>query len=501
MVAGTLTLALRALLVDARDIKSHLFRAALPALFLLTIGILQWNDRLTTAPGLQLFGWLATYNYIFLTMAGATFFATAIAEEYEERTLGLLVIAGMNRPSILSGKWLPRMWTAVLLLLVQLPFTLMCVTLGGVRWVQIIAIFVALVAHLFMVGALGLLCSVLCRTSSQAASVATVVLVLLHAGFYLSMRSAVTFPVWYEFLAYFRLTNILSSGFSESPVSLHVIVNLTVGIVLLALAWALFDPSRETDVQTRRASIRHLLGMTRASQSRRAWSSAPLVWQGFTQVAGGWRAIFARCLIHTAGPIVLYYSIFKSGLSATFGGFVEQLGVAMLVWSIWGIAIEGAILGSQSFRSELKEQTWGTLCQLPRTVGSIAHARLAGMLIAMLPVLICLLMGAAFSVGEWSRNLSDDTFWVLSTLAVGLIIWGWYLSAFFSVTVDWAAWPIAILFTSMTLGIYVTFTFMLAPSPSLWGKSVVTVNGLLAMGLAGILHLWIGRMLVRRAAD
>lgn len=501
MVAGTLTLALRAFLVDARDIKSHLFRAALPALFLLTIGILQWNNNLTTAPGLQLFGWLVTYNYIFLTMAGATFFATAIAEEYEERTLGLLVIAGMSRPSILSGKWLPRMWTALLLLLVQFPFTLMCATLGGVRWVQIIAVFVALVAHLFMVGALGLLCSVLSRTSSQAASVATVVLVLLHSGFYLSMRSAVTFPVWYEFLACFRLPNILNSTFGESPFSLQVFVNAAVGFALLALAWALFDPSREMDIQTKRASFRRLLGMTRSSQPRRAWSAAPLVWQGFMHVAGGWGYILARCFIHTVGPIALYFSIFQTFRPTTFGDIWEELGMAMLVWSIWGLIVEGAILGSQSFRSELKEQTWGTLCQLPRTVGSIAHARLAGILIAMLPVTICLLVGATLSVGEWSSNLNDDTFWVLSVLAVGLIIWGWYLSAFFSVTVDWAAWPIAILFTALTLGIYVAFTFMMAPSPNTWGKSVVTVSGLFALCLSVVLHLWIGRMLVRRAAD
>ena len=79
------------------------------------------------------------------------FFATAITEEKEEGTLGLLKMAGISRVSILLGKSTSRLITAILLFLVQLPFTLLAITLGGVTLGQIFAAYWALLAYMLLV--------------------------------------------------------------------------------------------------------------------------------------------------------------------------------------------------------------------------------------------------------------------------------------------------------------------------------------------------------------
>jgi len=72
-------------------------------------------------------------NLIFITLAGLSSFASAITEEKEEMTLGLLRDDGAQSNRYLLGKSTEPMIGALLLLLVQVPFIMLAVTLGG-RW-------------------------------------------------------------------------------------------------------------------------------------------------------------------------------------------------------------------------------------------------------------------------------------------------------------------------------------------------------------------------------
>ena len=178
MISQSLALLHRALRVDARLIRSHFFRTSLLGFLLFWLFDAQ-SSFLTGAPGLRFFGLIHLCNFWFVTFAGVTFFATAITEEKEELTLGLLKMAGMSPLALLTGKWAPRVVGGVLLLSVELPFTMLAITLGGVLWDQVVAAYCALLAHLVLVGCIGLFASVVSTRSTGAFVVTTLILLAL----------------------------------------------------------------------------------------------------------------------------------------------------------------------------------------------------------------------------------------------------------------------------------------------------------------------------------
>src|SRR5439155_21710329 len=120
----------------------------------------QESMRWLGAPGLRFFQAVVQINFFFITLAGVGYFASAITEEKEEMTLGLLRMTSLNPLSILLGKSTSRVFGAVLLLLAQFPFTLLAVSLGGVSVAQVMAVYCTLGAYVFLLSNVALFCSV-----------------------------------------------------------------------------------------------------------------------------------------------------------------------------------------------------------------------------------------------------------------------------------------------------------------------------------------------------
>ena len=103
----------------------------------------------------------------FMTLLGIGFFSTAITEEKEEDTLGLMLMAGISPLGILAGKTGGRLWQALLLVIVQYPFMLLAVTMGGVSGAQVWAVTVALLAYMVLLAGFGLFVRHLLHTQSN----------------------------------------------------------------------------------------------------------------------------------------------------------------------------------------------------------------------------------------------------------------------------------------------------------------------------------------------
>ena len=134
------------------------------------------------APGLRFLQEMVWVNLVFITLAGLSYFASAITEEKEEMTLGLLRMTDLNPIAILLGKSTSRLIGALLLLLVQLPFVLLAVTLGGVSLPQILAAYGTLLTYMFLLCNLALLASVVFRNTSAAAAVSLFLLLFFLLG-------------------------------------------------------------------------------------------------------------------------------------------------------------------------------------------------------------------------------------------------------------------------------------------------------------------------------
>jgi hypothetical protein len=78
-------------------------------------------------------------NAGFIGIAALSIFPAAISEEKEDETLTLLRMTNLSALSILFGKSTSRFIGAMLLLAVQIPFTLLAITLGGITFSQIAA--------------------------------------------------------------------------------------------------------------------------------------------------------------------------------------------------------------------------------------------------------------------------------------------------------------------------------------------------------------------------
>ena len=134
------------------------------------------------APGLFFFSNILWLTLVLIVLAAVSVLSTAITEEKEEGTLGLLLLAGVSPLAVLLGKSMTRQFSIVLLLVVQFPFALLAIVLGGVTLNQIVSGYIALAAFLALVANLGLLSSVFCRRSGTAGMLTLLGLVVVLGG-------------------------------------------------------------------------------------------------------------------------------------------------------------------------------------------------------------------------------------------------------------------------------------------------------------------------------
>jgi ABC-type Na+ efflux pump permease subunit len=128
-----------------------------------------------------------------------SYFSSAITEEKEEMTLGLLRMTNLNPLSILLGKSTSRLCGALLLLAAQLPFTLLAVAFGGISTRQIMAAYCTLAAYILLLSNLALLFSVTARRTAAAAFFTGLMLFIYLVGYAIlpGLLSAIGYLLWH----------------------------------------------------------------------------------------------------------------------------------------------------------------------------------------------------------------------------------------------------------------------------------------------------------------
>ncbi|QDT94376.1 hypothetical protein [Gimesia algae] len=176
---GSLIFASFALKKDTREKKTHLLRFACIGIVFCILYSSWFTSSRVGAPGLDFFTKIIWLNFWLVTLAGIGFFSTAITEEKEEETLPLLKLAGINALALLAGKSSVRALRVILLLMGQLPFLLLSVSLGGITPLQIYATLAAMIGYIILISNFALLCSVYAKRSGEA-----IALVLTALFFY-----------------------------------------------------------------------------------------------------------------------------------------------------------------------------------------------------------------------------------------------------------------------------------------------------------------------------
>ena len=409
MYYGLLALLTRSMRQDARQLRNHIFRLVFVAFIYLSLMWATVTAGSFGAPGLRFFQVIAWLNALFITCAGIGFFASAITEEKEEETIGLLIMAGLNPLGILLGKSTSRLIQASLLLVVQFPFMLLAVTLGGITPHQILATYVALLAFMTFLANLALVWSTVCERSGSAAGMTTLLLVgyagapftaplvkgeLARQGWttsstfgYLAFQSLDWLT---ESSVYSRLfSHLMATGFQEAIISHQVISNVVAGIVCFGIAWSLFTPCTKNSsagAVSRGLVLRSSSGFRLLSPGR-PWPM-PLAWKDFQFIAGGYAFCIIKLLAYTGLAMVLVY-LYNIGF---LGGWyvVEEM---YLAWLSFAIVVESSILAARIFHDEVRLQTLSSLLMLPRSIPYLAYSKALGCLFGLLPSVAGLVIG------------------------------------------------------------------------------------------------------------
>ncbi|HLJ09982.1 MAG TPA: ABC transporter permease [Planctomycetaceae bacterium] len=460
MFAGTLAMLHRALRVDARLWRTHVFRFSFA--FLIYIGV--WLTRQTSfsvgAPGLRLFEAMTWLNVALIVLAGISFFATAITEEKELETLGLLKLAGIDPLGILLGKSTSRLLGAILLLLVQFPFILLAITLGGVTIEQVIAAYCSLAAFLVLMANLGLFCSVAFRRGGTASIVTLVVLIVYFAAPYAIgtiklgfINGAVIAPngaiakgfdraaLWCNDASLVtRLRETMRTGFIEQPIGFQVLVSLAGAAAVFAAAWLgfnYFTSDSKTERRPRADLHGRFIGLLRRRRSRP--ERRALVWKEYQFVVGGLPMQLAKLLIYgliaaaTLWASERYYN-YPMSLAAQY----------VVVGMLTAIVLESSLYASVIFHDEWRDHTLPILAMLPVRAPAIISSKIVGCAPGLIPALIWLIVGCAV----WPDGLEEAVkFVLLPSRWFFVLVWLLFLTliAFFSLVVRWGALPLALL--------------------------------------------------------
>lgn len=349
---------------------------------------------------------------------------------------------------------------AALFLSLQYPFTVLAITLGGVTWDQVRGTYVCLLSHLILVAGISVFISVVSHRTAVACGRAAIFWVgLILTSWMLTQLGAVPPPSgslarfvvqslqaangWLiDNFAYHQIGVVLGIGTAAEILSSQVVTNVLLGLAFATAAGLIFNRATGNEVESSATSWWRKLVHKRGTRSR-AWRAA-IPGKEFVYLTGGRLALLTRALLIPPFAALLCWAAYSFQWSR-----VMSQGT-LAPWLFWtGLAlagIEAAINAARIFRSETAGRTWSSLCMLPRSVGSIAGAKVLGASIGLLPALILAMLSfpAVLDdqfIKELSRRNGQTAFFCLLMMQVVL---GIHLAALLSVTLRWAVWPVAL---------------------------------------------------------
>lgn len=474
----------RTLRQETRSVLVCVARVGLLVIILLTLLTVQTAARsgIFGAPGLQFLVEMFWVNAVFITMAGFSYFAAAITEEKEEMMLGLLRMTDLNSIAILLGKSTSRLVGALLLLLVQIPFVLLAVTLGGVGLHQIAATYSMLLAYLFLLSNVALLCSVVFRNTATAACVTLFLIVMFIFGHYFAAGIESDIASWYnvnlhrgvwpfvtEAISLWRratpapsLTGVFQTGFAGPIVGFQVVSNLVLGLIAFLLSWLVFEPCTRTEKDA--APTRRWL-LTRKNRNSRlpqhVTGAHAITWKDFAFITGGKFGLLLKFVVVALLVGVCNIYQYESGSKLTW----EFQGGALVWVSLFSTAVWLAVEASRVFKDEVRWKTLSSLVTLPISVSEIAYRKTLGALLGTLPLLAGFFIGLMMvpdKVGDFvteiNREPSELGAFVVVFLNFFLFL---HLVAFFSLVIKWGGLPLAIAIHVVGLILFATFAVFL----------------------------------------
>lgn len=400
MTSPLLALFVRSLAEEARSKATYWFRIALSGLAVLLLVFIALPGIMVNSAGQVFFGIMAFLQMAAISIVGLSYFGSAITEEKEDQTLGLLRMTDLNGVSILLGKSTSRLCGALLLLATAAPFTIVAITLGGVSLRQVLATYCVLGPYTFLVANVALLGSVLARRTATATTFTAILGGAMFLGGplvawigSLSSNPALVArwrkfgEAWGDITPMGRLAHASETGFAEPVFGWPEAGNLLLGVLFFLLAWLVFDIFSEhtpAEAGSAAGSKRRWFGLSPRVHSRPA--AYPVPWKDFHFLHGSTRGLMLRLVGYVVIPAVVYAALVLSNSPR----FMSVMSTFDFWWSAAFVLDTGLMVG-RTFRSEINEQTLSALATLPTTLRRVAWRKLQTFVLLSVPGYIAVL--------------------------------------------------------------------------------------------------------------
>lgn len=441
--------------MDSKSIYPHVIRAAFSFLMFFFISVAFADAFGTSRTGLRYFESICFLNVLLITVCGVSYFVTAVTEEKDAGTFALLRLAGMTALSITLGKSTSRLVSSLMLLVIQLPFTFLAITLGGVLWQQIIASYIALAAWMALVANLALFCSVRCTTSGRAAGMAGSILVMLFVlpNIITSVLGALPTgslsPAGSSLLADIpqaierfsilaRLNELLQTDNRVVFFGQQFWISMAISVVLFAISTLTLDFwSTPADV----AGPSENAAMRRWSVGR-SWKLA-LMWKEFVFFTGG-RSFFITKLIGGGFVFAGFIWLQRSqGYTDYFTLRGDNAWIAFQTAAAF-LTLEILLYSSGCLFYEIRQATHSTLASVPMSGVRVLLEKASGCLIALIPSLFWL--GTIVICGYEGIARECSMTMVISYLI--MLAFSSHIAVILSLYTRWAALPLTILISA-----------------------------------------------------
>lgn len=458
MISGTQTLFSWSLRSDSRSIYPHIVRAGF-AIFMLLAVLGAWGRSLAgMAPGLSFFEWICYFNVILISVSGISYFVSAVTEEKDSGMLSLLRLAGVSPLAIVLSNSTSRLISALMLLLIQLPFTFLAITLGGVTWQQIIAAYLALAAWLCLVANMALFCSVKCTTSGRAATLATAVLLLFFAIGPLLLEFSKLTGIWWlsprvldacrnlyaeqqSLSVTTRLNEILSTTTTVAFATAQFWRSLGIGGILFLASVLLFNRyTAPVDDNTHGSSAK-----VRRFTIGRCWK-LPVAWKDFLFFTGGKSFLLMKAMgygLLIAG-FAWFHQLEQPNTDEWLSGELTCTAFATVVILF---SAEMLLFASNSLYLEVRQSAVGALKMAPIPTAWLLFQKVLGCAVALLPGLGAIVFLACYDA-QALLSIPDLPGTIIGWLIVITLMT--HLTVLLSLYTRWAALPLAVFITAVS---------------------------------------------------
>jgi hypothetical protein len=414
---------------DARWMTPHLWRAG----FLVALFLALWfgSEGITrrTAPGLHVLQSLTTVSAFGLMALAVAGVGSLFRDEWVGNNWDLLELTGIGGFDLLLAKLIPTWLTAASLLMLEIPCFLLCITLGGVSLLQIVAVCWQL-TWLFLEASgftlLTLAFSKKRRNHTEIALEALTVFVI-WAGFVGLIDAAVAFLLsganfgWLNYFSDFR--RIFRTGFTGPVITWATLVHAATfaGCLFLSsrkLRARMHEPHEELTVEEivpQGEAHRTPIPVWRPSYQLPPITGNAIEWKDYHFTIGGdemmWgKWIFLLIAVALVGFVALAGFV-DSGIWSAFLPLVTFL-------SVLGVVAMFVFTARRLWQQEIRERTIGDLVMLPLTSYDIIRAKLRVFVKSSLPeiVLMAILLGIIFLYSIRTRE------WMTCGMFVGLLL-------------------------------------------------------------------------------